>query len=384
MIKPDKKRILVICFSHLDADPRVHRQLIFLKDLYEVAAAGFGRSGVDGVEFIRLEENVKRKNLRGKMKSAINLKTGRFDDFYWSSSRIQNARDSLRDRQVDLIIANDINSLPLAYYLSREGKTKLLVDAHEYAPREAETQLLFRFFYQDYWDGICRSYLPRVDAMTTVCQGIASEYKTNYGVEPKVISNAPFFADLEPSQGDLSCIRMIHHGGVSPVRKSENMISLMGLLDRRFSLDLMIKGDNGRYLRKLYKMGTRYPRINFVKPVPMPEIARTISRYDIGLYFLDPSSFNDRMALPNKLFEFIQGRLAVAIWPSPEMAKIVRKHQCGVVSEEFTCESMAEILNQLSADQIMKFKWKAHKAASELCAERNRELFVSIIKELIG
>jgi hypothetical protein len=145
----------------------------------------------------------------------------------------------------------------------------------------------------------------------------------------------------------------------------------------------MIKGDNGLYLKKLYEMGIKNPRIKFVKPVPMPEIVKTINKYDIGLYCLDPSSFNDRMALPNKLFEFIQGRLAVAIWPSPEMAKIVRKYQCGVVSEDFTCESMAELLNQLSEDQIMKFKLKAHKAASELCAERNREVFILIIKELI-
>jgi hypothetical protein len=114
----DKKKILIICFSHLDTDPRVHRQLIFLRDYYDVTAAGFGRPGVSGVEFIQLEEKVKRKNLMGKIKSAVNLKTGRFDQFYWSSSRSQNARSSLRNKQFHLIIANDINSLLLAYYLT--------------------------------------------------------------------------------------------------------------------------------------------------------------------------------------------------------------------------------------------------------------------------
>jgi glycosyltransferase involved in cell wall biosynthesis len=384
MNNQNKRRILVVSFSQLDTDPRVHRQLIFLKEVYKVTAAGFGRAGVDKVDFIELKDDVKRKNVKNKILSALNLKTGRFDQFYWSSSRIQNARDSLRKKQFDLIIANDINSLPLAYYLSRKAKAKLLLDAHEYAPRESETQFLFRFFYQTYWDRICRYYLPRVDAMTTVGEGIANEYKTNYGADPIVITNAPFFTDLEPSQGDLRSIRMIYHGRVSPVRKSDNMISLMGFLDRRFSLDLMILGDNGRYMQKLHEMGMKHPRIKFVEPVPMPDIAKTINRYDIGLYFLNPSSFNDRMALPNKLFEFIQGRLAVAIWPSPEMARIVRKYRCGLVSEDFTCKSMAEILNNLTTNQIMKFKWQSHKAASELSADRNRELFISIIQELIG
>ncbi len=34
--------------------------------------------------------------------------------------------------------------------------------------------------YQPYWDDICRRYLPRIDAMITVCQGIADEYARVY------------------------------------------------------------------------------------------------------------------------------------------------------------------------------------------------------------
>ena len=57
----------------------------------------------------------------------------------------------------------------------------------------------------------------------------------------------------------------------------------------------------------------------------MHEIVDTIAEYDIGLFILSPINFNYYHALPNKLFEFIQARLAIAVSPSPEMARIVHR-----------------------------------------------------------
>ena len=64
----------------------------------------------------------------------------------------------------------------------------------------------------------------------------------------------------------------------------------------------------------------------------MHELPRMANDYDVGLYLLPPTNFNQRYALPNKFFEFIQGRLAIAIGPSPEMAKLVeRSNADGVI-----------------------------------------------------
>jgi len=116
----------------------------------------------------------------------------------------------------------------------------------------------------------------------------------------------------------------------------------------------------------------------------MPEIAKNTNNYDIGLFLLSPDSFSYRMALPNKFFEFIQARLAVAIWPSPEMARLVKEYSCGIVSDDFSIESMAEKLNALSKEDIMAFKMNSHNAAGQLCAEKNKDKFLSIVEGLIG
>jgi hypothetical protein len=377
-----RKKVLVLAFSFLNRDSRVGRQIKFIKDAYEVTALGFSTPEIDDVDFIQTEYQV--KSLKDKVLLAVKLKTADFEKIYWSDPIIQSAQRKLRERHFDLVIANDIEALPLACFVARKCEAKVFLDAHEYKPREYDDSFVFRFLYQKYWEYFCTAYLPYVDAMTTVCQPIAREYEKTYGVTCEVVTNAPFFSALEPSKIDGGLIQIIHHGTTNRSRKLENMVSLLDQLHERFRLDFMLVNNNPKYLEKLRNLARKTGRVNFIDPVSVTTIAEAINKYDMGLYFLKASGFNNTMALPNKLFEFIQGRLAIAIWPSPEMAPIVKKYKCGVVSEEFSVQSMAKILNSLSSKDIMQFKQNSHVAALELCAEKNKETVLSIVRDLIG
>ena len=93
----------------------------------------------------------------------------------------------------------------------------------------------------------------------------------------------------------------------------------------------------------------------------------------IVLIFYDSEVFNVRHCLPNKLFEYIQARIAVAIGPSPDMLCLVEKYKCGFVSEKFTLEAMINTLNQLTPNMINLMKDGSHKAADYLCWEKECE-----------
>ena len=384
MIDSDKKQLLILCFSNLKRDPRVYRQISFLKESpdYILTAAGWKDPEIENVKFCSISSPPKAFTTRAL--NVIYLKSKQFEQYYWSSYPVQDALKQLENTKFDLIIANDLNTLPLALKLASKHKSKVLLDAHEYQPRLLDDRLLFRFFFQEYWDYICRQYLPHVDGMITVCPGIAKEYNKVYGVQCDVLTNAPFYELLNPSPVDATSIRMIQHGAINKSRKMEKMILLMDLLDERFTLDFMVIPNDLDYLQKLKQLAKSRTRVSFRNPVPMPEIAKTINEYDIGLYLLAPDGFNKRMALPNKLFEFIQARLAVAIWPSPEMARVVEETKCGVVAKEFTIEAMAKALNNLSAEDIQKLKHNSHQAASTLCAETNRKLLLENVQKLIA
>lgn len=367
-----RKSILIIKFSKLENQPRIYRQVHFLKDSYNIVTAGFNEPRTGTSEHI---------NIKIPM-----AKYGLLDKFCWNFPLINTALTSLTGlgrQRFDLVIAHDPFTLPLSLMLAQKSGAKVLLDAHEYTPRQYEDQWIHRFFFMKIWDLLCRQYLPKTDAVITVCEGIAEEYKKIYGVNCEVITNASYYSHLKPQVSDKSQINIIYHGAVHPSRRTEDMISLMNHLDDRFHLDLMLVKDRSRYFRQLTELAERHPRVTICEPVPMPDIPARINEYDIGLFLLSPETFSYRMALPNKLFEFIQGRLAIAIWPSPEMAKIVNDYNCGIVSEDFTIESMARKLNALSTNDIVKYKMNSHNAAGYLCAEKNRDMLLNIVDNLL-
>ncbi len=372
------KTVLIISFTDLARDPRVNRQIRFIKDTYRVIALGTGDPGIHDIRYINCTSS--KKNIIGKLIGAGYMLLKKYEWYYWSKKHIIDSLEKLSGIDVDVIIANDIASLPLAVRVAKGAK--IILDAHEYAPREFEDLWHWRLFNQGMQEYLCAKYIPRADAMMTVCQGIADEYYKNYGVRPYVVTNARGYKNIAPRPTEPNRIRIIHHGGATKSRKIENMIKMMDFLDDRFELELILVPGSKRYIDTLRNMARHNSRIRFHDPVPMKELVTFLSQYDIGLYILEPTNFNNQLALPNKLFEFIQARLAVAIGPSPEMARIVKKYDCGVVGEDFSPETLAGHIATLDEKKIDYYKNQSHKAAKMLSSEQNRETIMKVIEDL--
>ena len=110
----------------------------------------------------------------------------------------------------------------------------------------------------------------------------------------------------------------------------------------------------------------------------------TINGYDIGVFLIPPVNFNYANTLPNKLFDFIQARLGIAIGPTPEMAAIVNEHQNGVVAENFDPKALADKLNALSQEDIIRFKKNSGAAAKVLNAEKNEVILHGIVEKILS
>lgn len=371
--------ILVISFSDLARDPRVNRQVRTLAKKYIVAFAGFGTCDIPSVKFVKLEQFPTSRLY--KAKKAFSLLGRHHEKFYWSQAPVRSALEKLKGSRFNMIVANDIDSLPLALEIA-EG-APVYFDAHEYHPREFEDRASWRLLQQPYKEYLCAHYLRKVQTMTTVCQGIADEYNKEYGVRAAVVLNAPDYLELMPSPVEEGRIRLIHHGAAIPSRSLETMIDMFAHLDNRFSLDFMLMPSNIAYLNRLRKRAEQYPAIRFIEPVPMNKIVKFINDYDLGVYILPSSSFNNQHALPNKFFEFIQARLGIAIGPSPEMAKIVINHQLGVVANSFSAADLADALNNLTMNDIRAFKRYASEAAKIFSYECNEGKILSFAREAL-
>ena len=370
----------VLSFSPLHSDARVLRQIRVLSTICRVTAMGWTDPCMDGVRFVDVSGGP--RTVRQTAQKACRLKARRFETVYRSDESVRKAATALRGHSHGLIVANDIDALPVA--LMYRGPARVLYDAHEYAPRQFESWFLWRFFMQAYKEYLCRIYIPQVDAMTTVGPTIAQEYAHRFDVRPAVVLNAPGYHAIPciPRNGRL--IRMVHHGNALRQRRLEVMIDAMAQLDDRFRLDFMLIPNSSGYLPELKERASSNPRITFSSPVDPTEIVERLKGYDVGLYSLPPYSFNARYALPNKFFDFIQARLCVAIGPSPEMKTLVEQHGCGVVAKDFTAQALAETLRALDRRKVEACRRASDAAAADLCYERGADVLLAMARRLLG
>jgi hydroxyethylthiazole kinase-like sugar kinase family protein len=215
-----------------------------------------------------------------------------------------------------------------------------------------------------------------------VSPGIASEYEHRVGVRPALVTNAPFHQALAPSAVH-DPIRLLHVGLADPRRRLEDTIEAVRSLGSGFTLDLVLARANA-YRRRLERLVAGDQRIRILPGVPTGELVSFANSYDVGMFLLPANFPNQVHVLPNKLFDYIQARLAVAIGPSPEMAAIVREWDCGIVSESFTTESFASSLACLTAAEVERMKDNSNRAAAVLTAEQNREIVLDLVQRAIG
>lgn len=393
--------VLILGVTDASRDPRLHRQIESLKGKYKIAVMANEAPQDKSISFFpRVEPAIVRK--KKSFPSIFNatrkeygygltffifirfflIKSIIFQTFSFSFDKCFFRRkivNSIKKIPFRMILANDLSALPLAVWAAK-GRP-VVFDAHEYYPGQfpKTRATLYRRKY-DY--KILKSFLPICIAMSTVGEGIANLYRKIYNGKIEIVMNAPEFADLAFSKPNTS-IRFVHHGAAVRGRNLESLLKAFSLIGKGHKLDLyLVKGD-GAYLEKLKQISNDIEGVSIFPPVPMTSIVDVLNSYDVGIYALPPTSDNQKWALPNKFFEFIQARLAVVIGPSPEMAAFVSTYDLGIVSKGFDAESLAKVMGALTPKEILKYKENAQKVALRLSSEPQKTKIVDMVSDIL-
>lgn len=373
--------ILCISLSPLRSDARVLRQIRMLAEIGDVTTVGFGDApdGVVAHHAVPAGLSTLPETPLGVIRLALHL--FRASEIaapasHWAYSR-------LAGQHFDLVVANEARSLGLAHRLA-DG-APVWADMHEWAPEERTHILSWRLLVAPFMVYLCSRYLPRAALVTTVGDAIAQLYGDRFNVSAHVMRNAGPRRTLVPSPVEENRIRLVHSGAAIHGRRLELMIEAMRLLDNRFSLDLYLMpgGDGGAYLRRLRSLADDDARITFHDPVTPDDLPRTLNAYDVGVFWIPPTHTNARLTLPNKLFDYIQARLLVAVGPSPEMTPLVHKFELGVVSEGFSAEECARSLQSLDSETVRAAKLSADAAADHLSFEGEAGRVVTTIRAIL-
>jgi hypothetical protein len=394
-------KLVIYSDSDLKRDPRVSRQIASLSKLYQVIPVGINPpydkfpGSIDLIKYQRLKirgkslsETLRKLLVMGSLYDlAEAIIVGSLRRLHVANALLIRVQRIFSEREIikriaslefDLILGNDLTALRICS-LAKKGRA-FVYDAHEYSPGQLSNDPENRDRIHDA-RYLLRKYLPFVDSMMTVCDGISGKYAEEFRIpRPMVLTNAPDYVAQDPVFREDGKIKFVHHGHAVRRRMLEEMIETIRLLDLRFELHFYLINSDDGYFRELVCRAKSVGRVFFHDPVPMNELSGELNKYDIGFYILRPVNYNQLHALPNKLFEFVQARLGIAIGPSPEMAAYVNKYELGIVSEEFTSESMAIALSGLTAEGIRNMKNNSHKYAYELSSAPQMEMLAEIIK----
>ncbi|WP_286329422.1 hypothetical protein [Agromyces marinus] len=266
------------------------------------------------------------------------------------------------------------------------GDAPVLGDLHEWAPEERSHVLSWRLLVSPYMWSVCRRYLPRAAAVTTVNRSIADLYEREFGVRPEVVRNSTRYRESVPSPLDGDRIRLVHSGGAVPGRSIETMIDAVDVSDERFTLDLYLVGAYGSdsYLDRLRDRVERSDRVRIHPPVAPDDLPATLNSYDLGVFILPPRTTNHRLMLPNKLFDFVQARLGLVFSPAVETDALITRYGLGVTTDGFAVDDLVRALEGLTAEQVLEFKAAAHRAAHELSSEHDLDVLRRTVQRVLA
>ena len=368
-------RVAVLTFTEVVRDPRVMRHVEALKGHHQVVTCGKGPVPDGVVEHFEIPAAA--DHLPTTAAGLAGLALRRTTWAYGRLPAARAARQLLVDADFDLIISNDIAALPVA--LDVAGGRPVVADLHEYAPREMEDDWRWRLMIQPFAEGLCQRHLAEAAAVTTVAEGIAAEYRAQYGIDAVTVTNAS--AWRSPTLRPVGrTIRAVHSGMATPNRHLDEMIlaadSIPGL---ELDLYLVPATRAVSHLDHLREMSSRTPNVRVLDPVPMLDLPAALDNYDLGIFVLPPISFNYLHTLPNKFFDFVQSGLGVVVGPSPEMAALTEQHGLGLVLSDFERQTLRQALESLDAASVAGWKAASCQASESLSSQHQAERLLSVV-----
>jgi len=286
-----------------------------------------------------------------KVNNILLLLTGQFNQYLSNLNRVSKNID---ENKTDLVIVYDL--ILLKFAIDNLGYKKLAIDLREYYPLQFENNLLWRLTFSKLFVYICDHYLPKANLWTTVSHGIADLYRTNYHITPTVKYSLPLYHDLMPSDIIPDSIKLVHHGVTNPNRGLENMINAMELLGDKYILTLYLVNNNNKYYNKLIQLAKAHDNVKILQPLKFDEIITTINQHDIGLFCPPNSTTNLKFSMPNKLFEYVQARLAIVTSPLLESKQFVETNKLGAVLQHSSSKEIYSIISQLKTSEIQYYK----------------------------
>ena len=230
--------------------------------------------------------------------------------------------------------------------------------------------------------------------MITVSDGIAERLQERYRlpVTPTVVRNVSALCSAAAAACaarlgvDPEAPLVLHQGAPAPGRGCEQLVAAAARLD---GVRARVPRRSGARLRRGAGAEIRArglgERVSLLPSVPLDELLAYTAEADVGVTLLQDTCENHRLALPNKLFEYIAAGVPVVASALPETERVIRAYGVGWCVAPDDPEAVASTLSRAIAERDdVALRGRLAYGASQLCWAREQTRLIELYAALDG
>ena len=255
--------------------------------------------------------------------------------------------------KADIIWAADFYSLPVCFFAAKWMNARIYYDSREVYTGIygiSSRPLLKRLVFS-----LEKLLIQRTDQVFVTGKMDMEVISTLYGIHNvHLLRNLPRFrARIFPKHFDFAvqpgstilCYQgtLIHGRGISNCLEIVKRLPGSGLV-------LMGWGEHIDEYKNMADSMKISDRVWFAGKIPQDQLIRYTAGTHIGLALIDDVSLNNRLALPNKLFEYLMAGIPVLVSDLPQMTEIVQKYQVGAVIQRNDPETAVKVIRRWQKD----------------------------------
>ncbi|PLS37023.1 glycosyl transferase [Carnobacterium maltaromaticum] len=284
-----------------------------------------------------------------------------------------------------IVHSNDLNTLLQGVIIKVVKRVPLVYDSHEiHSSRTGYNSKIY--------EKIERYLIKYADVVIHENDTRAQYIHDLYQIDVKVMHNYTTKKDIVRIQQDLKKMLelpkeeliLLYQGGIQEGRGLEQLILAMPKVQKGV---LVLIGD-GKIKPALKKMVATHnlgDRVYFVDKVPLNMLHQYTQQAFIGFQVLNNVCFNHYSAASNKLFEYIMAEVPVIACDFPEMQKVIKKWQVGILVDSHSSQSISRAVNELicNRETYQLLKENCRVAKEHFNWENEQKVLLDLYKELL-
>ncbi|NQU56213.1 MAG: glycosyltransferase family 4 protein [Rhodospirillales bacterium] len=253
-----------------------------------------------------------------------------------------------------IIHANDLEALPLAAFISKRCRSRIIYDCHEIATEEYAG---FSFIRRAWRATVENLLIRRATRVITTSDGFADYLQQRYRINrPDILYNAPEEADEDQDVGSVRNVLglaadvplVVFTGMLRKDRGLENIFqALMSLPDFHF---VKVGPGTEEYDPLARQLADRLglgKRVFLLPAQTSAHLTKFIASGDLAVIGNLNSSLNFDLAMPNKLFEALFAGLPLAVSRLAGCRSLIESEHVGLVMDETDPNDMARVIRDV-------------------------------------